>query len=103
MQPHRELPHGAVARISKVGEAGSASGPIATAQLGEAHLTTTILWRLCPWPSRIAIGDSEAAEGEGPLDVCQVPQGRVWSVRVVAEKLQEDAFMLHFDGHRSPA
>jgi hypothetical protein len=48
-------------------------------------------------------GDSDAAEGEGPLDVCQVPQGRVWSGRVVTEKEHEDAFMLHFDGHRFPA
>jgi len=64
-----------------------------------AHLAAAILRRLRPRFAGIAVADVDAAQGERPLDVGQVPQGRVGSRFVVAQEVKEDPFRLHLDRH----
>jgi hypothetical protein len=68
-------------------------------ELTFAHLTAAILRRLRPRFAGIAVTDVDAAQGECPLDVGQMPKGRVGSRFVVAQEVKEDTFRLHLDRH----
>jgi hypothetical protein len=62
----------------------------AGARLARAGMTAAILRCLRPRFAGIAVADVDAAQGEGPLDVRQVPQGRFGSRFVVAQEVKED-------------
>ena len=77
----------------------SSPGRAPFSELTFAHLTAAIRRRLRPRFAGIAVADVDAARGERPLDVGQVPQGRVGSRFVVAQEVKEDPFRLHLDRH----
>ena len=84
--------------------AGSRTTSARVAERIDAHFAPLVFWCLAPCSSWIAIADVEAAPRNRPLDVRQVPQGRLSSVAAddlvaVAHQSEEHPFWLHLDCH----